>query len=109
VSLSQQWNEGGTSASAALFQSLKPGDALEVQFETSVSHDAGTRSWLETVGSAPSPIPGQASGTPLTGLRRLSEFNQTLRVSYAFNPRFTVQAFSQWMENAWDYRDLRAY
>jgi hypothetical protein len=61
------------------------------------------------VGTAPAPIPGQAPGTPLTGLRRLSEFNQTLRVSYAFSPQFTVQAFSQWMENAWDYRDLRAY
>lgn len=109
VSLSQQWNEGGGSASAAVFQSLKPTPAMEVQFETSVSHDAGSRAWLETLGSAPSPLPGQDPGTPLTGLRRLSEFNQTLRVSYAFNPRFTVQAFSQWMENAWDYRDLRAY
>lgn len=109
ISLSQRWNEGGTSTGADFFQSLKPHPAVEVQFETSVSHDAGTRAWLETVGAAPAPIPGQAPGTPLTGLRRLSEFNQTLRVSYAFSPQLTVQAFSQWMENAWDYRDLRTY
>ena len=109
LSLSQSWNEGGGSATADFFQSLKPAPALEVQVETTLSHDAGTRAWLETAGTAPSPIPGQDSGTPLTGLRRLSGFNQTLRVSYAFSPALTVQAFSQWMENAWDYRDLRAY
>ncbi|HTL99224.1 MAG TPA: DUF5916 domain-containing protein, partial [Holophagaceae bacterium] len=109
ISLSQNWNEGGASTGADFFQSLKPAPALEVQVETSVSHDAGTRAWLETVGDAPSPVPGQAPGTPLTGLRRLSAFNQTLRVSYAFSPAFTVQMFSQWMEDAYDYRDLRAY
>ena len=109
LSLSQQWNEGGPAVGADLFQSLKPAPALEVQVETSLSRDAGTRAWLETVGQAPSPVPGQAPGTPLTGLRRLSSFNQTLRVSYAFNPSLTVQMFSQWMEDAYDYRDLRAY
>ena len=109
LSFSQQWNEGGPAVGADFFQSLKPGDALEVQVETSFSRDAGTRAWLETVGDAPAPVQGQEPGTPLTGLRRLSGFNQTLRVSYAFNPALTVQAFSQWMENAWDYRDLRAY
>lgn len=109
VSLSQRWDEGGASTGADFFQSLKPHPAVEVQFETSVSHDAGSRAWLETVGDAPAPAPGQAPGTPLTGLRRLSEFNQTLRVSYAFSPQLTVQAFSQWMEDAYDYRDLRAY
>ncbi|HEU4952753.1 MAG TPA: DUF5916 domain-containing protein [Holophagaceae bacterium] len=109
VSLSQRWDEGGTSFGADLFQSLKPHPAMEVQFETSVSHDAGTRAWLETAGDAPSPVPGQAPGTPLTGLRRLAEFNQTLRISYAFSPRLTLQMFSQWLEDAWDYRDLRAY
>jgi hypothetical protein len=109
ISLSQRWNEGGTATGADFFQSVKPHPAVEVQFETTVSHDAGTRAWLETVGTAPAPIAGQALGAPLTGLRRLSEFNQTLRVSYAFSPQLTVQAFSQWMENAWDYRDLRTY
>jgi hypothetical protein len=109
LSLSQNWNEGGANTGLDFFQSVKPHPAVEVQFETSVSHDAGTRAWLETVGTAPAPVAGQAPGTPLTGLRRLSEFNQTLRVSYAFSPALTVQMFSQWMENAWDYRDLRAY
>lgn len=109
VSVSRGWNEGGPSSGLDFFQSVKPAPALEVQFETSVSHDAGTRSYLETVGDAPAPIAGQAPGTPLTGLRRLSAFNQTVRVAYAFSPALTVQAFSQWMENAWDYRDLRAY
>ncbi|HET8715722.1 MAG TPA: DUF5916 domain-containing protein, partial [Holophagaceae bacterium] len=109
VSLSQQWNEGGISFGADLFQSLKPHPAMEVQLETSLSHDAGTRAWLETVGTAPSPVPGQAPGLPLTGLRRLAEFNQTLRISYAFSPQLTLQMFSQWLEDAWDYRDLRTY
>jgi hypothetical protein len=45
--------------------------------------------------------------TPIVGLRRLSQLNQTLRVAYAFNPRLTVQLFSQWLAANWNFRDLK--
>ncbi len=109
ASVNRSWNEGGPSTNWNVFQNFKPASMIEIQFSTSWVHDAGERSWLETNGTAPGPNPGQRPGTPITGLRRLAEFNQTLRVSYAFNPRLTVQLFSQWLEDNWNFRDLQAY
>lgn len=108
-SVNRSWNEGGPSTNWNVFQIFKPAPMLEIQLSTSWVRDSGERSWLETTGSTPGPLPGQAPGTPITGLRRLAEFNQTLRVAYAFSPRFTVQLFSQWLEDNWNYRDLKAY
>lgn len=98
VKASRAWQEGGPSTDASLFQSLKPGSNLEIQLSTSVTRDEGELKWLET-----------PAATPIVGLRRLSQLNQTLRVAYAFNPRFTVQLFSQWLAANWNFRDLKHY
>ncbi len=108
ASVNRSWNEGGPSTDTSLFQSLKLGPALELQLETGWSKDEGERRWLETQeGFAPQA--GQSPGTPVTGLRRLAEFNQTLRLAYAFDPDLSVQLFSQWLEASWNYRDLQSY
>ncbi|HEY3399515.1 MAG TPA: DUF5916 domain-containing protein [Geothrix sp.] len=98
VNTSRAWQEGGPSTDATLFQSLKPASNLEIQLSTSVTRDEGELKWLET------PV-----ATPIVGLRRLSQLNQTLRVAYAFSPRLTLQLFSQWLAANWDFRDLKHY
>lgn len=109
ATVNRAWHEGGPSTDTSVFQLVKPLPALEFQFSTSYTLDEGERRWLETAGDAPSPVPGQSAGTPITGLRRLSELNQVVRVSYAFNPRLTVQLFAQWLGVSWAFRDLKAY
>lgn len=98
VSASRSWYSGGPSSGAGLFQSLKLGPSMEVQADTSVSRSEGELHYLETQGS-----------TPVVGLRRLSQFNETLRFAYALNPDLSLQFFSQWMLASWDYRNLQAY
>jgi len=96
VNASRAWHEGGPSTDATLFQSIKPSFDTEIQLSTSLTRDEGELKWLET------PL-----ATPIVGLRRLSQLNQTLRVAYAFNPRLTVQLFSQWLAANWNFRDLK--
>lgn len=98
LNTSRSWQEGGPSTDATLFQILKPTAALEIQLSTSVTRDEGELKWLET-----------PAATPIVGLRRLSQVNQTLRVAYAFTPRLTVQLFSQWLAANWNFRDLKHY
>jgi hypothetical protein len=98
LSANRAWQEGGPSTDATLFQILKPAGHVEVQISTSVTRDEGEQKWLET------PV-----ATPIVGLRRLSQLNQTLRVAYAFSPSLTVQLFSQWLAANWNYRDLKHY
>jgi len=98
INSSRAWHEGGPSTDTTLFQSIKPTYRLEIQLSTSITRDEGELKWLET------PV-----ATPIVGLRRLSQFDQTLRVAYAFNPRLTLQLFSQWLAANWDYRDLKHY
>lgn len=98
VNVNRSWFEGGPSTNLRVFQIIKLGSALEVQLETGITHDAGERRWLETQGT-----------TPIVGLRQLQEFNQIVRVSYAFTSRLTVQVFSQWLADTWNYRALQAY
>ncbi len=109
ANVNRAWFEGGPSTDTRVFQMVKPLPALEFQFDTSYTLDEGERRWLETAGTAPSPVPGQSAGTPITGLRRLSQLNQILRASYAFSPNLTVQLFAQWLGVAWSFRDLKAY
>jgi hypothetical protein len=71
---------------------------MEIQLSTAYTRDGGERKWLET------PV-----ATPILGLRRLSQLNQTLRLAYAFSPTLTVQAFSQWLAANWNFRDLQHY
>ncbi|WP_306590714.1 DUF5916 domain-containing protein [Geothrix sp. 21YS21S-4] len=98
LTTSRSWSEGGPSTDATLFQIVKPADRMELQFSTSISREEGELKWLETPAT-----------TPIVGLRRLSQFNQTLRVAYAFHPNLTVQLFSQWLAANWNYRDLKHY
>jgi hypothetical protein len=109
VNVRRAWHEGGASTESSLFQLIKPLPALEFQLSTDYTSDAGERRWLETAGDAPPPVPGQSAGTPITGLRRLSQFNQVVRASYAFSPTLTVQLFAQWLGVSWAFRDLKAY
>ena len=98
LNTNRSWREGGPSTDATLFQIIKPTTAMEIQFSTTVTREEGDQRWLET------PV-----ATPVVGLRRLSQFNQTLRLAYAFTPGFTVQLFSQWLVANWNYRDLQHY
>jgi len=98
VNTSRSWQEGGPSTDATLLQILKPASAMEIQLSTSITRDEGELKWLET------PV-----ATPIVGLRRLSQLNQTLRVAYAFSPSLTVQVFSQWLAANWNFRDLKHY
>jgi hypothetical protein len=95
---SRSWQEGGPTTDATLFQILKPTSALELQLSTTVTRAEGELKWLETT-----------VNTPILGLRRLSQLNQTLRVAYAFTPDLTVQVFSQWLSANWNFRDLEHY
>lgn len=92
------WREGGPTQAANLTQSIRPLSNLEIQLETTLDHQQGERHYLETQGT-----------TPIVGMRRLNQFGQILRVSYAFNPQLTVQLFSQWMDASWAFRDLQSY
>ncbi len=104
--VSREWFPGGPSTNTSLFQIIKLGSQMELQLQSSYVRDEGELRWLETLEA--DPITGYG-GTPVVGERRLSEFNQTLRLAYAFTPRLTVQLFSQWLADAWSYRDLQAY
>ncbi|MDP1830844.1 MAG: DUF5916 domain-containing protein [Geothrix sp.] len=98
LTTARSWHEGGPSLDTTLFQILKPTSAMEIQLSTSLTRDAGELKWLET-----------PAATPIVGLRRLSQLDQTLRVAYAFSPTFTVQVFSQWLAANWNFRDLKHY
>lgn len=95
---SRTWCEGGPSTDTTFFQALRPTSRLEIQLSTSVTRDEGELKWLET-----------PAATPIVGLRRLSQVNQTLRLAYALNPAFTIQIFSQWLAANWNFRDLKHY
>jgi len=94
----RQEREGGPTQYLGLWQSIRPSPRLEIQAETSYSRETGERHYVETQGN-----------TPIVGLRRLGQLNQTLSVSYAFSPRLTVQLFNQWLTASWHFRDLQAY
>ncbi|WLT33281.1 DUF5916 domain-containing protein [Geothrix sp. PMB-07] len=92
------WREGGPTQSAALFQSLRPMPSLEVTWVTTLAREEGQWHYLETQGA-----------TPIVGMRRLGQLDQTLRISYGFSPTLTLQLFSQWMDASWSFRDLHSY
>jgi hypothetical protein len=98
IQANRAWHPGGPSTDWTLFQSLKPGPAIEIQLSTAFTQEAGEQKWLET------PVT-----TPLVGLRHLNQVNQTLRVAYAFTPNLTVQFFTQWLDASWNFRDLQHY
>ena len=98
MNANRAWQEGGPATWATLLQIIKPAPALELQLSTSLAREEGDLRWLET------PV-----ATPIVGLRRLGQLNQTLRVAYAFTPELTVQLFSQWLAATWNYRDLKHY
>lgn len=97
------WHEGGPSTDFSLFQSIKPGAAIEIQLDTGLVKDRGERKYLPPPDGTPITV------APMVGLRALGQFNQTLRVSYAFSPTFSIQFFSQWLEANWAFRDVRHY
>jgi len=98
LNLNRDWREGGPSTNCNLSQSIKMNGSLELQLGTGTTQNEGELSYLETQGS-----------TPVVGLRRLSQFNQTLRLAYAVSPGLTFQFYSQWLEANWNYRDLKSY
>jgi Domain of unknown function (DUF5916) len=109
VNANRAWNEGGPNQDLALFQNIKLHPSLDLSLETKLTRNAGELRWLDSLGSLPGPLPGQSEGTPVIGSRRLSQFEQTLRVAYAFTPKLTLQLFSQWLATNYAYRDLKRY
>ena len=109
INVARTWFDGGPSTDTTLYQQIKLSPQLDVQLETNLTRDEGELRWLGTFGTAAGPMPGQSSGTPVVGHRRLGAFNQTLRVGYAFTPTLSLQLFSQWLAANWAFRDLQSY
>jgi hypothetical protein len=99
VSWSHKWFEGGPSDNIALSHIIRPHPAFEIKLGTSYTEQDGERRYMEKT----------AQDTPITGLRRLSAVDQTLRLSYAFDPNLTVQFYSQWLIGTWSFRDYMQY
>jgi hypothetical protein len=106
MEVSRQWFPGGPSTESSLFQNIKLGSQTELQLQTSLIRNEGELRWLRTIQAD---LATGYAGTPVVGQRRLGEFNQTLRLAYAFTPRLTVQLFSQWLAVTWNFKDLQAY
>jgi len=100
VSWTHRQSVGGPSNYYSVSQTIKPHSAFEIQFGTSYTKEEGEMRYVYTE-------PGQ--GLPITGLRRLSQFDQTLRLSYAIDPNLTIQFFSQWLAGNWNFRDYMRY
>lgn len=103
LSASRAWYEGGPTTDMSLSQSIKLNSAIEVQLTSTATRAEGERKYVAPPDDTPDDAP------PITGLRRLGEFDQTLRVSYALSPTFSVQLFSQWLDASWVFRDLKQY
>ncbi|MDR2560409.1 MAG: carbohydrate binding family 9 domain-containing protein [Holophagales bacterium] len=94
---------GGPSNYYSVSQTIKPHSAFEIQFGTSYTKEEGEMRYVPPKG------PDQEVEMPITGLRRLSQFDQTLRLSYAIDPNLTIQFFSQWLAGNWNFRDYMRY
>ncbi|HEY6138556.1 MAG TPA: DUF5916 domain-containing protein [Thermoanaerobaculia bacterium] len=97
--LTRAVEEGGPAYGISLNQTIHPTSRLEFGLSTWLNRTTGSLRWLET----------ESDGTPLVGLQRLSELSQIVRASYAFTPRFTLQAFTQVFVGNWSYRDVRPW
>ncbi len=97
--LSRASEEGGPAYGLSLNQTFRPSSRMEFGLSTWLGRRAGSLRWLET----------QRDGTPVVGHQRLSELSQSVRASYAFTPRLTVQAFTQLFVANWSYRDFRPW
>ncbi|BDU75523.1 DUF5916 domain-containing protein [Mesoterricola sediminis] len=98
ISADRSWYPGGPTTTTSWSQSIKLGESFEVNTDTSWVQAEGEQRYLETQGTI-----------PVVGLRRMSQFNETVRVAYAFNPRLSVQVLSQWLLANWNFRDTQAY
>ena len=94
----RRWEEGGPASEYGLEQIIKPHPSFEIQLGSGYRKDEGTMRYIETV-----------LDTPIMGLRTLNQFEQTVRLSYALTPNFTVQFYSQWLAGTWAFRDFQQY
>jgi hypothetical protein len=90
--------EGGIKHEVQFSQVYKPSPRIEARLETMYTYVHGEWHWLETQGT-----------TPIVGMRRLSQLDQAVRLSYAYSPSLTFQVFSQWLAGNWRFTDLRRY
>ena len=103
LTVDRGWYEGGPSTWMGLYQSIKLNSALEVQLNTSLARIDGERKYL----APPDTVPDET--VPMVGMRRMGQLDQTLRVSYAFSPVFSVQVFGQWLDANYTYREVSHY
>ena len=103
ASLDRGWHEGGPSTDLGLFQSIKLNSAIEVQLNTTLVRDDGERKYLSPPDGAPD------NAAPMVGLRRMGQLDQTLRISYALSPTFSVQLFGQWLDANYAFREVSHY
>ena len=97
LDLQRASEEGGPAYGVSLNQTFRPTSRIELGSSTWLGRSAGSLRWLET----------RQNGMPVVGYQRMSELSQIVRASYAFTPRLTVQAFTQFFVANWSYRDLR--
>ncbi len=95
----RSWHPGGPSTGTRLYQSIKLGPAVELQVDSTYDRQEGEQAYLGV----------DDQQLPVVGLRRLSQFNQILRLACAFSPRFTVQVFSQWLASNRAFREPQVY
>ena len=98
VAMDSTWYGGAPTTNTEVYQSIKPTPALEFQLDLTFHRETGEQRYLETQGT-----------TPIVGLRRMGQLNQTLRVAYALSTQLSLQAFAQLLVANWNFRDLRAY
>ncbi|HYC89374.1 MAG TPA: DUF5916 domain-containing protein [Thermoanaerobaculia bacterium] len=96
LDLQRAAEEGGPAYGVSLNQTFRPTSRIELGSSTWLGRSAGTLRWLET----------QRDGMAVIGYQRMSELSQIVRASYAFTPRLTLQAFTQFFVANWSYRDL---
>jgi hypothetical protein len=89
---------GGPTYELICTQTIHPSSSLELELVTDLAVARGAPHWLETQGD-----------TPIVGLRRLIELDQSVRASYAFTPSLTLQAYAQLLLATWRFRDLASY
>lgn len=98
LTFSRALKERGEEDDWNLQLSAKPLPNLEITLGTRYFPSSGQWRWLENQGEI-----------PIVGIRSLKQLDQTLRISYAFSPTFTIQCFSQWLAANWHFDDLHSY
>jgi len=97
VNTISQWIQTGANFSGSLELALRPASALSLELRPTLSH---------TLGEPRFAAEGEAPGQYIFGKLRATSTSLTLRASYAFLPRLTLQMYGQLFLASGDYSSL---